>query len=102
MRLRTVSDLRTVASAMTLGGPPECPERDLCLLGSTQTYGLDFASFLPLDAGGPITAAAVQQGTVDVGVLFTSDGTLAEHGLVLLQDDRRSTARGERDAARAT
>lgn len=87
--LRTVSDLRTVASAMTLGGPPECPERDLCLLGLTQTYGLEFASFLPLDAGGPITAAAVQQGTVDVGVLFTSDGSLAEHGLVLLQDDRR-------------
>jgi osmoprotectant transport system substrate-binding protein len=87
--LRTVSDLRSVASVMTLGGPPECPERELCLLGFSQTYGLEFASFLPLDAGGPITAAAVQQGTVDVGVLFTSDGSLAEHGLVLLRDDRR-------------
>jgi osmoprotectant transport system substrate-binding protein len=74
---------------MTLGGPPECPERALCLPGFTRTYGLEFASFLPLDAGGPITAAAVQQGTVDVGVLFTSDGSLAEHGLVLLRDDRR-------------
>ena len=87
--LRTVSDLRAVASEMTLGGPPECPERDLCLPGLSQTYGLTFASFLPLDAGGPITADAVQRGTVDVGVLFTSDGGLTEHGLVLLRDDRR-------------
>ncbi|MEZ0235483.1 MAG: glycine betaine ABC transporter substrate-binding protein [Actinomycetota bacterium] len=87
--LRSVSDLRSVASAMTIGGPPECPERELCLLGFAKTYGLEFASFLPLDAGGPVTAAAVQQGTVDVGVLFTSDGSLAQHGLVLLRDDRR-------------
>ncbi len=87
--LRTVSDLRAVAPEMTLGGPPECPERDLCLPGLSQTYGLTFASFLPLDAGGPITADAVQRGTVDVGVLFTSDGSLTEHGLVLLRDDRR-------------
>ncbi|MGZ8598307.1 MAG: ABC transporter substrate-binding protein [Actinomycetota bacterium] len=87
--LRTVSDLRAVAPEMTLGGPPECPERDLCLPGLSQTYGLTFASFLPLDAGGPITADAVQRGTVDVGVLFTSDGGLTEHGLVLLRDDRR-------------
>lgn len=87
--LRTVSDLRGVASEMTLGAPPECPERELCLPGLSTTYGLEFASILPLDAGGPITAAAVQQGVVDVGVLFTSDGSLAEHGLVLLRDDRR-------------
>jgi osmoprotectant transport system substrate-binding protein len=86
--LRTVSDLRPLASGLTLGGPPECPQRDLCLPGFAETYGLDFESFLPLDAGGPITAEAVQRGTVDVGVLFTTDGSLAEHGLVLLEDDR--------------
>jgi osmoprotectant transport system substrate-binding protein len=87
--LRTISDLRAVASAFTLGGPPECPERELCLPGLTRVYGLRFASFLPLDAGGPVTAEAVQRGTVDVGVLFTSDGSLADHDLVLLADDRR-------------
>jgi osmoprotectant transport system substrate-binding protein len=87
--LRTVSDLRALAPELTLGGPPECPERELCLPGFRSTYGLDFESFLALDAGGPITAEAVQRGTVDVGVLFTSDGSLAEHDLVLLEDDRR-------------
>jgi osmoprotectant transport system substrate-binding protein len=87
--LRAISDLRELAPDLTLGGPPECPQRDLCLPGFAATYGLEFESFLPLDAGGPITAEAVQRGTVDVGVLFTSDGGLAEHDLVLLEDDRR-------------
>jgi osmoprotectant transport system substrate-binding protein len=89
LALRTISDLRPIAPELVLGGPPECPERDLCLPGLTSTYGLDFGSFLPLDSGGPITAEAVQRGTVDVGVLFTTDGSLAEHSLVLLEDDRR-------------
>ncbi|MDH4111791.1 MAG: ABC transporter substrate-binding protein [Actinomycetota bacterium] len=88
LALRTISDLRAVASEMSLGGPPECPERALCLPGLEQTYGLRFARFLPLDAGGPITAEAVLRGTVDVGMLFTSDGSLTERGLVLLRDDR--------------
>jgi osmoprotectant transport system substrate-binding protein len=88
LALRTISDLRDVADTLTLGGPPECPDRDLCLRGFRGAYGLTFDSFLPLDAGGPITAEAVQRGTVDVGVLFTSDGSLAEHDLVLLRDDR--------------
>ena len=79
--LRTISDLRALAPELTLGGPPECPERDLCLPGFRSAYGLDFESFLALDSGGPVTAEAVQRGTVDVGVLFTSDGSLAEHDL---------------------
>jgi len=89
LALHTISDLEPVASQMTLGGPPDCPDRDLCLPGFTSTYGLQFASFLPLDSGGPITAEAVERGTVDVGVLFTSDGSLSQHDLVLLRDDRR-------------
>lgn len=88
LALRSISDLRDVADTLTLGGPPECPDRELCLRGFQGAYGLRFDSFLPLDAGGPITAEAVERGTVDVGVLFTSDGSLAEHDLVLLRDDR--------------
>lgn len=87
--LRTISDLRGLAQDMTLGGPPECPERALCLPGLSERYGLEFGSFLPLDAGGPITSEAIRRGTVDVGVLFTSAGDLTQRGLVLLKDDRR-------------
>lgn len=40
--LRTVSDLAGVSEALVLGGPPECPERPLCLQGLIGTYGLLF------------------------------------------------------------
>jgi osmoprotectant transport system substrate-binding protein len=87
--LESIADLRTVAPEMTLGGPPDCPQRDTCVRGFASAYDVRFGEFLPLDFGGPITAEAVRRGTVDVGVLFTSDGSLATHDLVLLRDDRR-------------
>jgi osmoprotectant transport system substrate-binding protein len=40
--LVTVSDLQGVTEPLTLGGPPECPERPLCLQGLIDTYGLKF------------------------------------------------------------
>jgi osmoprotectant transport system substrate-binding protein len=40
--LDTVSDLADVTEPLTLGGPPECPERPLCLQGLVDTYGLLF------------------------------------------------------------
>jgi osmoprotectant transport system substrate-binding protein len=85
---RDLSDLLGDAGSLTLGGPPECPSRVLCLRGLEETYGLRFGSFLPLDAGGPLTLEALLSGAIDVGVLFTTDGTIERRGLVLLGDDR--------------
>lgn len=42
--LKTVSDLAGVDEELTLGGPPECPERAFCIPGLEETYGLKFAS----------------------------------------------------------
>ncbi len=78
----------TIASTLVLGGPPECPQRPFCAAGLQKTYGLTFKDFKPLDAGGPITVTAVKNGTVDVGLLFTSDPSIAANGFVLLQDDK--------------
>jgi osmoprotectant transport system substrate-binding protein len=86
--LKQISDLAPFASTLTFGGAPECPFRDLCLKGLRDTYGLEFASFLPLDTGGPLTAEAVERDTVDVGLLFTSDALFTQDSLVLLDDDR--------------
>jgi osmoprotectant transport system substrate-binding protein len=79
----------TVASQLVLGGPPECPTRDYCVLGLESVYGITFKEFKPLDTGGPITVAAVESGEVDVGVLFTSDAAIAAKGFVLLEDDKQ-------------
>lgn len=86
--LETISDLAHVDTELAFGGPPECPERPLCLQGLEQTYGLEFARFVVLDAGGQITVSALRAETVDVALLFTTDGAIAENDFVLLEDDR--------------
>jgi osmoprotectant transport system substrate-binding protein len=78
-----------VATTLVLGGPPECPDRPFCLKGLEKVYGLSFAEFKPLDAGGPITVEAIKGGQVQVGLLFTSDPAIAANGFVLLEDDRQ-------------
>ena len=83
----TVSDLAALNGTLVLGGPPECPEREFCLIGLQDVYGLDFAEFKPLDVGGPLTVAALEGGEIDVALLFTSDGVIAAKGFVLLEDD---------------
>jgi osmoprotectant transport system substrate-binding protein len=85
--LRTISDLAAVASGFVFGGPPECPHRPFCLEGLRDTYGLEFASFLPLDAGGPLTVEALEESAVDVALLFTTDPRIATDDLVELVDD---------------
>jgi osmoprotectant transport system substrate-binding protein len=82
-----VSDLAPLASTLTIGGPPECPSRPNCLVGLADTYSLEFQTFVPL-ARGSYVARALEDGVVDVGVLFTTDGALAGDEFVLLDDDR--------------
>ena len=78
-----------LSTTLKLGGPPECPERPFCLLGLQETYGLEFAEFVPLDAGGPLTVTALTGGQVDVGLLFTSDPAISTNNFVLLEDDKQ-------------
>jgi osmoprotectant transport system substrate-binding protein len=75
----TLSELADACGdgSLTLGGPGECPTRPQCQLGLQDTYGLTFASFSEYDAGGPLTKAAIQQGDVSMGLVFSSDGALA-------------------------
>src|SRR5207247_2093553 len=63
---KKLSDLVSVAPQMTLGGPPECPQRPFCQAGLEKVYGLHFkAPFKPLDVGGPLTKAALDKGDID-------------------------------------
>jgi len=63
----------TIASTLTLGGPPECPTRPFCAIGLEDTYGVVFGSFKPLDVGGPLTVAALDSGAIDA---YASDRTI--------------------------
>ena len=86
--LTKVSDLARLNGQLTLGGPPECPTRPFCLLGLQHTYGLQLKEFKPLDAGGPLTVAALEGNQIDVALLFTSDAVIKAKNLVLLDDDK--------------
>jgi osmoprotectant transport system substrate-binding protein len=73
---------------LVFGGPPECLERPLCLgTTSQELYGLDFKEVKKLDVGGPVTVTALEDGTIDVGLLFTGSSVIKDD-FVLLEDDK--------------
>jgi osmoprotectant transport system substrate-binding protein len=89
LRVTKLSDLVPHAGQLTLGGPPECPTRPFCQQGLEQTYGLRFRDFRALDAGGPLSKTALENGDVDVALIFSSDGAIAAKNFVVLEDDKK-------------
>ena len=87
-QLERISDLAPIARQLTFGGPPECPDRPLCLKGLQDVYGLQFARFEAMPSR-TTTADALATGEIDLGMLETTDGNLADRDLVQLADDRR-------------
>jgi osmoprotectant transport system substrate-binding protein len=86
--LEQLSDLAPLAGQLTFGGPPECPQRPLCLKGLQDLYGLHFARFEAMPSRA-VTAAALGTGEIDVGMIDTTDPNLIEADLVQLADDKR-------------
>jgi osmoprotectant transport system substrate-binding protein len=85
--LETLSDLAENGTDLTLGGPQDCESNAFCIPGLKEVYGLDMsANFTPLDAG--VVATSLEEGAIDVGLLFSTDGRIAEEGWVLLEDDK--------------
>ncbi|GGL03176.1 glycine betaine ABC transporter substrate-binding protein [Mangrovihabitans endophyticus] len=77
--VKTLSDLAAKCSgaATVLGGPAECPQRPKCQQGLESTYDFKAGKFSSLDAGGPLTKTGLKQGTISVGLVFSSDAALA-------------------------
>lgn len=86
--LTRLSDLRPIAGQLVLGGPAECAERLLCQKGLEHVYGLEFKQFIPI-ASRAVTADALADGEIDVGLMDTTDAYLAAKDLFLLADDRK-------------
>jgi osmoprotectant transport system substrate-binding protein len=86
-RVTRLSELAPLAHGLTLGAPPECPTRPLCLPGLERAYGLDFGRFVAMPSRAA-TAEALLTDQIDVGLLETTDARLAATPLLLLADDR--------------
>jgi len=84
--LKNISDLKAVASKLTLAGPPECRQREDCLLGLQDTYGLKFKSFTPVDPS--LRHEVLQKGQADASIVFTTDGQIKANKEVVLNDDK--------------
>jgi osmoprotectant transport system substrate-binding protein len=82
----------TVASKLTLGGPPEFKTRTQGVPGLTKNYGVTFGNYKALDAGGPLTVNALKNGQVDAADLFTTDPSIAANNFVILQDPKSNFA----------
>lgn len=88
----SISDFVTALGTqhVTIGAAPEYATKTDGLVGIEQTYGLPAAqiTFKPLDEGGPLTEAALTNGSVDAGDLFTTDTTIAKGSLLTLTDPK--------------
>jgi osmoprotectant transport system substrate-binding protein len=84
----SVSDLSKAAADLVIGGSPEFQTRQQGLVGLKSQYGLAFKSFKALDAGGPLTEAALQKNDVQVADIFTTDPTITKDKFVTLQDPK--------------
>jgi len=84
--LSAISDL---TDDLRLGGPPDCRENPFCIPGLQSVYDIDLsANFVPLDAAGPVTVAALDGGEIDVAILFSTDAVIADKGWTVLADDQ--------------
>jgi len=86
--LKSIGDLAPQAKNLTLGGPPEWKTRPTGVPGLKRVYNLDFKTFRPLDAGGPLSVQALKNGQVDAVNLFTTDPSIADNGFVILDDPK--------------
>lgn len=89
--IETLSDLAEKGEGLKLGAPADCEENAFCIPGLKEVYGLDLSSgFTPLDSG--VVASALEAGEIDVALLFSTDGRIADEGWVLLEDDKTMLA----------
>jgi osmoprotectant transport system substrate-binding protein len=82
----SIADLKQAAPGLVIGGSPEYQTRHQGLLGLKSVYGLTFKSFSALDAGGPLTQAALRKNTIQAADVFTTDPVITKEKFVVLQD----------------
>jgi osmoprotectant transport system substrate-binding protein len=86
--ITTLSQLSALGLPLVMAATEECPERPFCQIGLEAVYGLQFSEILPLGFSSAQTKEATAAGDADVANVGTTDGTLDDYGLVLLEDDQ--------------
>ncbi len=81
----------TETQDLTLGGPADCETNPFCIPGLQRVYDIDLTDgFVPLEAG--VVADALDSGDIDIALLFSTSGVIADKGWVVLEDDQNMLA----------
>ncbi|MBB1511741.1 ABC transporter substrate-binding protein [Tessaracoccus sp. MC1627] len=84
--LETIADLAAVSEPLTLGGNSEGEARPNGPSGLEAAYGVSVA-FTPIeDGGGPLTVKALQDGDIQLAIIYTADPSMQKNDLVSLED----------------
>ncbi|MFG2755152.1 ABC transporter substrate-binding protein [Streptomyces wuyuanensis] len=86
--LRTLSDLGRSGIPVRLAAGDECVQRPYCAPGLRKTYGIRISGIDPKGVGTTQAKQAVQSGQDQMVLTTTTDATLDDFGLVLLEDDK--------------
>jgi len=86
--LTTLSSLAAVAKNFVLWAPPECTQNYSCKPGLKAVYGINFKQVKAYDEGGPLTVAAVKNGSAQVGELFSTESTISSNKFYELKDNK--------------
>jgi osmoprotectant transport system substrate-binding protein len=88
----SLADYGPACGELVFGGPPEFAERPYGLPGIEKLYGCTFSEFRSLDAGGPLTVGALEDGSIQAADLFTTDPVIEDRGWVALEDPKNNFA----------
>lgn len=87
-QLTTLSELGAKKIPVSLAAGEECKSRPFCAPGLEKTYGIKISKIDPLGVDTVQTKQSVKVGKNQLGLALTTDGTLADFGLVVLKDDK--------------
>jgi osmoprotectant transport system substrate-binding protein len=91
-KLKTIEDLKPVASQLTLGAPAQFRTRPDGIPALKSIYGITFGRFTPLTAQGISTATALKTGAIDAADIFSTDPSIVQNGFVSLEDNKHMFA----------
>ncbi len=84
--LTTIADLSKVETPLTLGANSEAESRPNGPTGLKNSYGID-VGFTPIeDSGGPLTVRALNDGDIQLAIIYTADPSIKQNNLVSLED----------------
>ncbi|KRB72861.1 glycine/betaine ABC transporter [Nocardioides sp. Root190] len=86
--ITTIEDLAKVTDPLVFGANSEAESRPNGPKGLKDTYGVD-VTFTPIeDSGGPLTVKALNDGDIQVGLIYTADPSIKKNDLVTLEDTK--------------